>query len=156
VRLLNRLVRRLPEGHAWSDTRADDIPLGAAMDRIEEMVLEAAKQEGLAPSFDNLPPSGELISRERADDAGGRVTEWFGRESFIKGMNTPGRKVAAIVDRKSNQVIWGRPFERALIVAEPPLALPAGRQAFNATESQHDPRGQKSVVLRRQRAAQRL
>ena len=46
IRLFNRLVRKLPEGHAWSDTRADDLPLGPAMDNIEAMVLEAAKQEG--------------------------------------------------------------------------------------------------------------
>lgn len=30
----NRLVRRLPEGHEWQTGRADDIPLGQAMDNI--------------------------------------------------------------------------------------------------------------------------
>ena len=106
------MVRKLPEGHAWSDTRADDLPLGPAMDNIEQMVLEAARQEGLQPSFDNLPESGEIISRERADDAGGRITEWFGRRSFIADMNTPGRKVARIVNPKTGDVLLGRAFDR--------------------------------------------
>jgi hypothetical protein len=51
IRLFNRLVRKLPEGQAWSDTRADDLPLGPAMDNIEQLVLEAAKQEGPASTI---------------------------------------------------------------------------------------------------------
>jgi hypothetical protein len=112
IRLFNRLVRKLPEGHAWSDTRADDLPLGPAMDNIEAMVLEAAKQEGLKPSFDNLPPSGEIIARPRADAAGAKITEFFGRESFIKSMGRPGRKVARIVNPRTGDVLYGRPFAR--------------------------------------------
>jgi hypothetical protein len=112
IRLFNRLVRKLPEGHAWSDTRADDLPLGPAMDRIEEMVLEAAKQEGLAPSFDNLPEDGTIISLQRADAAGGKITEFFGRRSFIADMGRPGRKVARIVNPKTGQVLLGRAFDR--------------------------------------------
>ena len=113
IRLFNRLVRKLPEGHAWSDTRADDLPLGPAMDNIEVMVLEAAKREGLAPSMENLPEDGTIIACPRSDDAGAKITEFFGRESFIKSMGRPGRKVAAIIDRRTGQAIWGRPFERA-------------------------------------------
>ena len=113
IRLFNRLVRKLPEGHAWSDTRADDLPLGPAMDNIEQLVLEAAKAEGLAPSMENLPEDGTIIERRRSDDAGMKINEFWGRESFIKSMGRPGRKVAAIVDRRTGQAIWGRPFERA-------------------------------------------
>ena len=54
-----------------------------------------------------------MISRQRADDTGSKVTEWFGRRSFIADMGQPGRKVAAIVDRRTNQVIWGRPPQQA-------------------------------------------
>jgi hypothetical protein len=43
VRLFNRLVRRLPEGHEWSRTRADDLPSGPAFDNIEQLIIEAAK-----------------------------------------------------------------------------------------------------------------
>lgn len=112
IRLFNRLVRKLPEGHKWSNTRADDLPLGPALDRIEEMVLEAAKQEGLQPSMENLPPSGEMISRERADDGGGKITEWFGRRSFIAEMGQPGRKVLRLCDPKSGRVLLGQQFNR--------------------------------------------
>lgn len=107
VRLFNRLVRRLPEGHEWSRTRADDLPSGPALDNIEQLIIEAAKAEGERPSIENLPPSGELIARHRTDSATNeRMTEWFGRESFIKSMSRPGRKVRCIYDRNSGQPIW--------------------------------------------------
>ena len=112
IRLFNRLVRKLPEGHAWADTRADDLPLGPAMDNIEAMVLEAAKAEGLAPSFDNLPEDGTMVIRQRADDSGAKLTEFFGRRSFIADMGRPGRKVARIVNPRTGDVLYGRPFAR--------------------------------------------
>ena len=114
ARLFNRLVRRLPQNHEWSSTRADDIPAGPAMDNIEALVIKAALLEGQRPSQENLPPSGELISRNRVDSATGeRSVEWFGTESFIKGFTRPGRQVERIVDRRSNSVIWGKPLSQA-------------------------------------------
>ena len=106
ARLFNRLVRRLPEGHEWSRTRADDLPSGPALDNIEALIIEAAKAEGARPSVENLPPNGEIISRVRTDDAGAKFNEFFGRESFIKSMGREGRRVAAIYDRNSGQAIW--------------------------------------------------
>ena len=73
--LFNRLVRKLPEGHTWSDTRADDLPLGPAMDKIEQMILEAAKLEGENPSIENLPEDGTIIERTRLDDTRHEVHE---------------------------------------------------------------------------------
>lgn len=114
VRLFNRIVRRLPEGHAWSTTRADEIPLGPAMDNIEQMVLDAALKEGLAPSFDNLPADGSLISRNRVDEeTGAKTLDWFGRELFIRQMRTPGRVVQRIVNPRTGAVLHGAPFSRA-------------------------------------------
>ena len=112
-RLFNRLVRKLPEGHKWQGVRADDLALGAPMDTVEEMVLEAAKAEGLQPSFDNLPSTGEMIERRRADDAGSKITEFFGRESYIKSMGRPGRRVLRLVNPKDGRVLLGAPFPRA-------------------------------------------
>ena len=77
------------------------------------MLLDAAKAEGERPSLDNLPPSGELVARHRTDDMNAKVTEWYGRDSFIKSMGRPGRPVERIVDRRSGNAIWGRPFDRA-------------------------------------------
>jgi hypothetical protein len=112
ARLFNRLVRRLPQNHEWSSTRADDIPAGPAMDNIEAMVIAAALLEGQRPSQENLPPSGELISRNRVDSATGeRSVTWHGRESFIRGLTQPGRRVASILDKDRN-VIWGRPLAK--------------------------------------------
>jgi hypothetical protein len=106
ARLFNRLVRRLPEGHEWSRTRADDLPSGPALDNIEQLIIEAAKAEGARPSVENLPPDGTLVARHRQDDMGQRVTEFFGRESFLKSMGREGRRVAAIYDRNSGRAIW--------------------------------------------------
>jgi hypothetical protein len=53
-----------------------------------------------------------MISRQRADDAGVKLTEWHGRRSFIADMNQPGRKVARIVSPKTGDVLLGRAFDR--------------------------------------------
>jgi hypothetical protein len=113
-RLFSRIVRRLPEANEWARTRADDIPLGPAMDTIEALVLTSARQEGLKPSYENLPSDGSLVAHHRTDSATGeRMTECFGRRSFIADMGRPGRRVAAIIDRNSGQAIWGRPLPAA-------------------------------------------
>jgi hypothetical protein len=56
-RLFENLRRRLPDGHEWASTRADDIPPSARA-TIEAMVISAAKAEGLKPSPENLPRDG--------------------------------------------------------------------------------------------------
>jgi hypothetical protein len=110
-RLFNRLARRLPSSHELSSIRADDLGGQAiVLDNFERMLLDAAKAEGARPSIDNLPPSGELVARHRTDDMNAKVTEWYGRDSFIKSMGRPGRPVERIVDRRNGSVLWGRPF----------------------------------------------
>ena len=61
-RLFERLRRRLPDSHDLANIRADELPSGQAYLNFERMIIDAAKAEGERPSFDNLPPSGELIS----------------------------------------------------------------------------------------------
>ena len=107
ARLFNRLARRLPSGHDLADVRADDVSAQPIVfDNFEAMLLQAAKAEGERPSTDNLPLDGSLVARHRQDDMGQRVTEFFGRESFLKSMGREGRRVAAIYDRNSGQAIW--------------------------------------------------
>jgi hypothetical protein len=110
--LFNRLARKLAPDHELSSIRADDLgSQPVVFGNFERMLLYAAKVEGASPSFENLPPSGELISRNRVDSSTGeRSVEFFGRRSFIADMGRPGRKVERIVDRNSGQVIWGKPF----------------------------------------------
>jgi hypothetical protein len=107
ARLFNRLARRLPGGHDLADVRADDVSAQPIVfDNFEALIIEAAKREGAKPSVENLPPDGTLVARHRQDDMGQRVTEFFGRESFLKSMGREGRRVAAIYDRNSGQAIW--------------------------------------------------
>jgi hypothetical protein len=113
IRLFNRLARKLPQGHAWGDTRADDLPLGPAMDKIEQLILEAAKLEGENPSIENLPEDGTIIERTRLDDTGMRSTKFYGKRSYIADMGRPGRKVLRICDPKSGRVLLGAQFPRA-------------------------------------------
>jgi hypothetical protein len=113
-RLFNRLARKLASDHELAQVRADDLggqPI--VFDNFEAMLLQAAKAEGERPSIDNLPSNGALVARHRTDDMGSRVTEWFGKQSFIADMGRPGRRVVRIVDRRSGQVIWGQPFPSA-------------------------------------------
>jgi hypothetical protein len=106
-RLFNRLARKLAPDHDLARVRADDVSAQPIVfDNFEALIIEAAKREGAKPSFDNLPPSGEMVARHRQDDMGQRVTEFFGRESFLKSMGREGRRVAAIYDRNSGQAIW--------------------------------------------------
>jgi hypothetical protein len=113
-RLYNRLARKLPSGHELANVRADDISGQAIVfDNFETMLLKAAEQEGLKPSYDNLPSSGELISRVRTDeDTGAKATHWYGRESFIKELGRPAHKVMRVCDPRTQNILWGAPFDR--------------------------------------------
>lgn len=114
-RMFNRLARRLASSHELSDLRADDVSSSTVgFDHFEAQMIEAAKAEGLRPSFENLPSDGTLISRQRVDpDTNERSIEWHGRSSFIKGMGREGHRVLRIVDPKSRSVLWGAPFDVA-------------------------------------------
>jgi hypothetical protein len=112
-RLFRRLLRRLPDDHSLQGVEPSELP-AIALDNLEEQLIRDAAAEGASPSATNLPPSGELISRNRVDSATGeRSVEWFGKESFIAQMGRPGRRVAKIVDPRSGAVIWGRNFAQS-------------------------------------------
>jgi hypothetical protein len=112
-RLYERLRRRLPDSHELVNVRADELPSGPAYLNFERMVIDAAKAEGEQPSFDNLPRDGSLIARKRVDAATGKkATHWYGRESFLKELGRPAQKVTAILDPKSQNVLWGKPLDR--------------------------------------------
>ena len=84
------------------------------LDRFEEMLIAAAKVEGERPSIDNLPTDGAMVARTRTDaDTGAKVTEFYGKESFIKSMGREGRRVLRLVDPASGRVLLGAPFSRA-------------------------------------------
>jgi hypothetical protein len=114
-RLFNRLARRLPPDHDLAQLRADDLgsqPI--VFDNFETELIKAATAEGQRPSLDNLPASGELVARHRTDSATGeRMTEFFGRESFIKSMGREGRKLLHIKNPQTGDVLWGKPLEQA-------------------------------------------
>jgi hypothetical protein len=114
-RLFDRLVRRLPPDHDLAAIRADDISSQQIVfDNFEAMLLTAAQKEGLSPSPVNLPPDGSLISRQRVDaETGGKQTHFYGRQSFIKGLGSPGRIVERIFNPKTGMVLMGPAFPRA-------------------------------------------
>jgi hypothetical protein len=114
-RLFNRLARKLPPDHELATVRADDLGFSAtAYNNFEAMLLTAAKAEGLKPSFDNLPPSGELVQRVMVDpDTGERSIQWHGRDSFIKQMSRGGHRVLRVIDPKTRSVLFGAPFDVA-------------------------------------------
>ena len=59
-RLFNRLARRLASYHELASIRADDVSSSPVVFRnFEQMLLDAATQQGLKPSTENLPANGE-------------------------------------------------------------------------------------------------
>ena len=73
----------------------------------------ASLSEAASPSPDNLPPSGEFVERVRGDDATGqKEVHFFGKESFIKQMSRPGRRVLRFVNPATGDVLLGRPYSR--------------------------------------------
>ncbi len=111
ARLFEHLRRRLPSGHELAAVRADDLSSASAQARanFEQMLLQAATAEGATPSVDNLPRDGSMISRVRVDaDTGERRTEWYGRESFIKQLGRPGRKVSMFLTNRGPVIMTPR------------------------------------------------
>jgi hypothetical protein len=87
------------------------------------LTLEAARAEAERPSVDSLPPSGEVIKRERTDPmTGERSIDWFGRESFMKSLNRLAHKVLRFLDRKSGKALAALdcPADPDSAVPEPP------------------------------------
>ena len=60
----------------------------------------------------SLPPSGEIMRHRTDENSGAKTVEWFGRESFIKGMGLPGKRVMRILDPKRGAVLFGPPLDR--------------------------------------------
>jgi hypothetical protein len=112
-RLYNRLARRLPSGHELADVRADDLGSQAVVfDNFETALLKAAEQEGLKPSFSNLPSDGTLVARQRVGDMGEKSTEYYGTRSFIADLSRPAQRVVRIVDPNKGIVLQGPDFPR--------------------------------------------
>jgi hypothetical protein len=107
-RLFNRLARRLAPDHELSSIRADDLgSQPVVFDNFERMLLDAARQGGEKPSFENLPDTG-MVMRVRTDaNTGTKYNEFYGKRSFIADMGRPGRNVERIVDRRSTRSSGG-------------------------------------------------
>jgi hypothetical protein len=110
-RLYDRLRLKLPPNHELADIRSDDAGSGQAYVNFERQMIDAAVREGEHPSSSNLPPDGSMISRVQTDDMGEKSIRWFGRESFIKELSRPGRRVERFVHPNMG-VIFGRPFDQ--------------------------------------------
>jgi hypothetical protein len=85
----------LPQNHPlyrvqWRQLKAD------ALGALEPDLLKAAPVEAFNPL--NFEP-GQLVPREVMDDYGKvKVIQWVGRESFVKAMGRPGRRVIGFMN----------------------------------------------------------
>jgi hypothetical protein len=106
-RLFRGIQDRLPDGHRLVGVEADQ--LGSdAIEEFERLLFEAAEKEGVEPSGSNLPPTVDdpRAMRMRQDSTNGRTfVEWKAKESFIKALGRPGRRVVAI-HGKDGEAIW--------------------------------------------------
>lgn len=113
-RLVRGLQRRLSPRSDYADSTMLDGLSPKTFDNIAKMVRDEAAREAAQPSLENLPANvnDPRAKVERMDDMGHRSIEWRARESFIKDMSRPGRKVLRFVG-KDNTVLWGAPFSQA-------------------------------------------
>ena len=91
-RLYEYLRKKLPSNHDLFSVRADDIPAGQAATNFETMMIAAAMAEGLRPSAENLPASGELVRRDTVDQMTARRQSTGSVGKFFK---TNGQSVEA-------------------------------------------------------------
>lgn len=65
-----------------------------ARQTFEPWFHSAAEIQAKAPHESTLPEDGRMVERLEVDENSGLKTrKFFGRESFIKGLSLPGRKV---------------------------------------------------------------
>jgi len=96
-------VAKVPVGELTRSTR----------EAIDPLIHQAASMQAKAPHVSTLPPAGEFVERHVVDDMTGvRTTEFHGRESFIKGMSRPGRRVLRLVDPNTGAVLLGEPYSK--------------------------------------------
>jgi hypothetical protein len=111
-RLLRGLQRRLSPKSDLADPQilADDCTPGVFRE-ISRMVRAEAAREAASPSLENLPASvnDPRAKFERTDDMGQRVVEFRAKESFIRDLGLPGRRVLRIIDPRTRSVLMGPP-----------------------------------------------
>ena len=115
-RLLKNLQRRLsPSSDLAAPNLLDGVP-GNAMGNFRDMIHGEAGREAYKPSHDNLPLTVDdaRAKFETVDpNSGARKIEWRAQESFIKQMSQPPFTVVRIVDPRTQNVLFGRPFDKA-------------------------------------------
>lgn len=78
-----------------------ELPVNARP-QFTDMLLEGIKR---SVSRADTVPDGEMRARHVHNGGGGRVTEWIGRESFVKQLTTPARRVTRI-NAPQQQVLY--------------------------------------------------
>jgi hypothetical protein len=110
-RLAAGLQRRLPDGHALKDIDFSGLDYGATKN-LESDLIADSMAEAAEPSPENLPETVDdpRAKRERTDSMGTKTITWAAKESFIRGLSRPARRVARICDPISGRVLYGPAF----------------------------------------------
>ena len=87
--MLVKAKRLLPGSNELRHVKIWDLP-HSALSRFEDMIYPAAR--ATAYSADSVP-DGEMRQIHKPTANGSEITEWVGRESFVKAMGRPGRRV---------------------------------------------------------------
>jgi hypothetical protein len=89
---------KLAPGDERRRVRVDDCAADA-INVLFDPWMRGVKAAGHDP---DLVPAGEIYSNERVDSSGHRITEFRGRESFVKQMGSENRRVTAFANRAAN------------------------------------------------------
>ena len=91
-----RLVRRFQKySPAFADVNLTAIADASAFSAIETKIYADAAAAARDPS--QYIADGVLQQRTRTNEEGHRITEFFGRETFIKGLKRPSMRVTSII-----------------------------------------------------------
>jgi hypothetical protein len=96
----------LPQNHPLYQVQMRDLRADA-LDVFEPQVLKAVEVEAVNP--ENLAP-GEIRPIERFDEFGNKRIDWVGRESFVRDMMRPGRRVVSFTTDRGRFDASGRPL----------------------------------------------
>jgi hypothetical protein len=112
-RMLDQLLRRMPDTYRYRDMRRDDLEQlarqPAAFRQIESDILADALAEGIRPSGSRRPDSAWApeATRVRRDEKTGAVQVVnVAKRSFIHGLSRRGKRVVALGPRRQGDLVY--------------------------------------------------
>jgi hypothetical protein len=103
------LASRLPQNHELSKVEYRELH-GKALTNMAQTLIEAVKADRVNPA--NFAPGEMRMVKKIHPQTGREMIEWYGQQSFVKQMGTPGRRVLSFGVVRENLANYNRGNER--------------------------------------------